>query len=361
MHLLHALEIDDHNQIDPTRPILVKGLEFGVEAACEAVRILKGGDYEKHIKLEQRQVTKAQYWLIQSISAAVGEIILLPDKLNSLPTAIEIGIIRALAASDPQYHDMILSGSIHIALGNSPSVEIFKNISLKSKEPLAGKSPLWDQYTVADIPHSIDKNLTPTIFKCIENSFNTSPLKFRFLELYRIMEARFLADIKTKLLSRFDKEPKDSLDEAIEKLRSEINQLISLAEDHKEQFELIFDDLREIKNTNQFAAALFRKLNKKKPEGSGGNAKWQSGAALIYMIRCAIVHAGEKDIIFESFPDGEILIEKIIQPTEIAALSLIGIKLLESTIKSTEKPAIIEPSASPADRDAPDTRPAPSS
>ena len=81
-----------------------------------------------------------------------------------------------------------------------------------------------------------------------------------------------------------------------------MNQIIGLAEKEKEAFEACWTALDQINNVNQFSTALFRRVVRK---GAGGGGKWKTGAALIYQIRCAIVHAGEKDMIFESFPDGE--------------------------------------------------------
>lgn len=159
---------------------------------------------------------------------------------------------------------------------------------------------------------------------CLLNSYATSPLKFRFLELYRVMEALFLADVKKKLLDSFDAEPSLALSVASTALQSELNQIIALAEPHKELFEECWTELNAIKNNNRFVAALFRRLESKKVNDQG---KWQSGAALIYQFRCAVVHAGEKDMIFENFSDGDAAILAILPTVETAALRMLGITL----------------------------------
>ena len=79
-----------------------------------------------------------------------------------------------------------------------------------------------------------------------------------------------------------------------------------------------------MKNTNRFATALFRKIARK---GEASGSKWQTGAALVYQVRCAIVHAGQKDIIFENFPDGDEVISALLPEVERAALLLVGIEL----------------------------------
>ena len=79
-----------------------------------------------------------------------------------------------------------------------------------------------------------------------------------------------------------------------------------------------------IRNSNRFVAALFRRLEKRK-EQSG--PRWKTGAALIYQIRCAVVHAGEKELIFETFADGDAALHDLIPHVERAALLLIGIEV----------------------------------
>ncbi|MEZ6012115.1 MAG: hypothetical protein R3C08_09630 [Hyphomonas sp.] len=156
------------------------------------------------------------------------------------------------------------------------------------------------------------------------NSYATSPLKFRFLELYRVMEALFLADVKSRLVTAFDAEPTASLNEAMEVLKSELRQITALAEPHQDLFEECWTNLDALKNTNRFAAAIFRRVDEKKANREG---KWKTGAALIYQVRCAVVHAGEKDMIFENFPDGDAAIRTILLPMERAALRMLGITL----------------------------------
>ncbi|PCF93208.1 hypothetical protein CPA46_02820 [Sphingopyxis terrae subsp. ummariensis] len=139
------------------------------------------------------------------------------------------------------------------------------------------------------------------------------------------MEARFLADIKAKLLDNFDSGPSAALGDATAALRSELKQLGNLADQEPAIFEECWTVLDRMKNTNRFVAALFRNIQRK---GHASGAKYQTGAALIYQTRCAIVHAGEKDMIFESFDDAEAALEAVLPSVERASLLLVGIELL---------------------------------
>ena len=188
---------------------------------------------------------------------------------------------------------------------------------------MVGETTEFDEATSAVIAPGDGRGIRVAL-DCLLNSYATSPLKFRFLELYRVMEALFIADVKSRLLGSFDAEPVVALNDALEALQSELRQITALAEPHQDLFEECWTLLDGLKNTNQFATALFRRLNKKKRNSEG---KWQTGAALIYQIRCAVVHAGEKDMIFENFPDGDAAIRAILAPVERTALRMLGITL----------------------------------
>ena len=192
------------------------------------------------------------------------------------------------------------------------------------RAPLTGSSVLYKSATQAVLDTVIDSRLTTPILNCLTNSFKTAPLKFRFLELYRMMESRFLDDVKIKLFASYYNEPTTALNEALEALKSELSQVIGLAEKQQDAFEACWLVLDAQKNTNRFCSALFRKLGRKGPPGG---VRWKNGAALIYYIRCAIVHAGEKDIVFDSFADGENIINDLMPSFERTSLILIGVKI----------------------------------
>lgn len=312
-------------EIDPTRPITIGHREFGVEAATEARRILDGGEFSDEVELQPHSFKKPTYWAVHHEVEGSGEIFGFPsDDDESWPTALEVGIIRALAATEPEQHQEILSGSYCISIGPSRALASFRKVVRVVKLPLVGESLLAGLPSQATVAPRTEADMNQVVLDCLENSFKTSPLKFRFLELYRMMEARFLADVKGKLLAQFDSEPSLALADAIDSLKSEMNQIAGLAADNPQPFESCWTTLAAIRNSNRFVAALFRRIDKK---GNDGGGKSKSGAALIYQIRCAIVHAGEKDMIFEKYPDGEEALKAIIADVERAALLLVGIEL----------------------------------
>jgi hypothetical protein len=325
MHLRSALGISPDEEIDPTRPITVGPHEFGVEAANEARRILDGGEFSDEVSLQPHSFGRPTYWAVDHSVEGSGEIFGFPTEDGDIwPTALEVGIIRALAATAPEHHQAILTGSHCVSIGPARALAAFLRVVLVVEVPLVGASLLAGLPRQANIAPRLESDMSQVVLDCLENSFKTSPLKFRFLELYRMMEARFLADVKSKLFAQFDGKPSTALADAVEALKSEMNQIAGLAADHPQPFEACWTTLAAIKNSNRFVAALFRTIDKK---GHNGGGKSKAGAALIYQIRCAIVHAGEKDMIFEQYPDGEEALEAIISDVERAALLLVGIEL----------------------------------
>nr|WP_295464987.1 hypothetical protein [Mesorhizobium sp.] len=159
------------------------------------------------------------------------------------------------------------------------------------------------------------------------NSLSASPLKFRFIELYRVMESLYIAEIKSKLIERFSADPGSALAEAQDLIKSELKQIQALAEREKEVFDQCWMEFEKMNNVNRFVSALLRKLKDIK-KMNGFTANWQLGAATIYLMSCAIAHSGQKDLIFESFPDGNEVVDAVIEKVERAALRLVGIEVV---------------------------------
>jgi hypothetical protein len=325
MHLLEALEVGSIDELDFTRPLQLGPLELGLEAAAEAARILRGGLFAGEVSVVPWTFTRPVYWAITHKTEGPAEVFGFPKDIDvDLPTAIEIALIRAIAAMTPDHHATILAGGVEVSIGPASAISDFRKLIHIIDRPMIGTSILFDGATEAVICENANRLLMPIVLDCFASSLRTSPLKFRFLELYRMMEARFLAEIKAKLILNFDAEPSAALSESIDALKSELNQIVGLAETQKDAFEACWTVIDQVKNTNRFSAALFRRVAKKGVDGGG---KWKTGAALVYQIRCSIVHAGEKDLIFERFPDGEEVVEMLIPCVERAALMLVGVEL----------------------------------
>lgn len=322
MYLREALGgVDD---VDPTRPIAIGHMELGEEAAATAAAILCGALKPPIVALATQEFRRPIYWSVDHVVEGHAEIFGFPlDWKDELPTAIEVAIVKAVAALPPDQHHSILAGGTEITLGSQKACEEFRKAASAAENPLVGETTEFDGATSAVITPGVGRGLNVAL-DCLLNSYATTPLKFRFLELYRVMEALFIADVKSRLMADFDTEPSVALSDALDALQSELKQITALAEKHQDLFEACWTAMDGMKNTNRFVAAVFKRLEKKKANGRG---KWQTGAALIYQLRCSIVHAGEKDMIFENFPDGDAAIKAILPIVERAALRMIGITL----------------------------------
>ncbi|WP_373928665.1 hypothetical protein QTN93_00455 [Sphingomonas aerolata] len=322
MYLREALGgVED---VDPTRPIVIGALTLGEEAAAVAAAILSGDLDPPAATLSVRDFQRPVYWSVDHAAEGHAEIFGFPtDWDGRLPTAVEVAIVKAFAALPPDQHPAIFGGGAEVVLGSLSACVAFRKAASAAEKPMVGETTQFDGATSAVITTSANGGVK-VAFDCLLNSYATAPLKFRFLELYRVMEALFIADVKSRLLLAFDAEPAAALNVALDALQSELRQITALAEPHQELFEECLTLLGAIKNNNQFAAALFRRSTQRKLNSGG---KWQTGAALVYQIRCAVVHAGEKDIIFESFPDGDAAISAILPTVERAALKMLGITL----------------------------------
>ncbi|MER8979949.1 hypothetical protein [Mesorhizobium sp. M0870] len=327
MPIGERLGITSAAEIDPSRGIVLGHLNLGPEAAQEAITIMNGGQFPAGLEIRPRSVSDCFFWQISRMGILLGEVYALPAGANGpFPTAIEVALVRsAHIATQPQW-DAIIQGDSLVVIGDTKELAPFCDIAMIAKEPVCGTSALWKTHTRADLVSEDDKLITKQVLRCLQVSMAASPLKFRFLEIYRIMEAKFLSEVKERIDQRFFLEPSSSLEQALESLRSEVVQLAGLAERESIYFEAIYDEVARLRGRNDFADALFKKL-----EGRGHKFKsprWKAGAALIYYVRCAVVHAGEKDMIFEAYNDGDAVLEAIVRPSEEAALALSGITLL---------------------------------
>jgi hypothetical protein len=325
MNLRSALGVGSADDIDAERPIVLGNLELSVGATAEAIRILQAEQYLCDFDIRRRTFNKPRYWSVEHQTDGSGEIFGFPEQsTQDLPTAIEIAIVRAVSATSPALHPQILGGGYEIYLGPDRALTDFRKILDIVSKPLAGSSLLYDGANQAIVSECASERLKIVSLGCLKNSFHTAPIKYRFLEIYRIMENLFINNIKRKLIEDFDSEPSASLSDAADALKSEITQLCKLAEQHEACFEKCLSVLKELKGSNRFVAALFRRVSQKKWNSNGQCA---TGAAMIYQIRCSIVHAGTKDMIYENFDDSEAAVETVLPHVERAALLLLGVAL----------------------------------
>lgn len=326
MSLLEFLGVTSADDIDPDRSIQIGRFTLGIEAAAEAVRILNAGQYTAQLTIHPKNTDANYYWSVSRRGSPVGEIFGFGSQVSTFPTALELAIVRTLGCIGAGDREHFLEGNHIIALGDATELQEILKLILMAEKPATGESVLWQsQYATIDLTGDRDDNLTKVSLQCFHGSFVSSPLKFRFIELYRVMEARYIREVKLTLLANFEAEPKASLEAALKTFKSELNQLIALADISRSYFEMIWTAISDLSAINTLAAALMRKLSLNPGTSS---PQWKAGAALVYYLRCAIVHAGEKDMIFESFADGDDLLALIIEHVEEASLSLAGVHLV---------------------------------
>jgi hypothetical protein len=324
MNFLEVLRVSDADGIDPGRPLEILSFSLGPDAANEAVRLLRNPAETAEVTIvSEITVKRPLYWTVSRRGAPLGEVFCIPEgKLSGLPTAIEVAIVRAACwASSQEEREAIAIGGCVISIGPRAELEVAHKLACIVDRPRSGVDCALGRYTHIEFIFDDDNKFSQVVQNCIAGSFSASPLKFRFLEIYRVVEARFIREVKDNLLQSFDIQPKAALEEALNKLKSEMSQIVSIAENNKHHFEMIYSVFLLYENENSLATLLLRKAR----DARHRQDQWALGAALVYYLRCAIVHAGEKDLIFEQFPDGDEFLANVLEHIEEAAFAVAGV------------------------------------
>ena len=109
MHLPEALGVVSIDELDPTRALKIGRFELGIEATAEAVRILSGEDFPREVTWLARELSEPIYWSITHRTEGEAEIFGFPPNTSDhLPTAIEVALVRAIAAATPGDHAQFL-------------------------------------------------------------------------------------------------------------------------------------------------------------------------------------------------------------------------------------------------------------
>lgn len=318
---------NDPTSIDPTRSLDVGPFTLGPEAAVECIDLIATPDRYSNFELSVlpiKEVTAAFYWSLSRQGRSVGEAFGVPTDLKSgLPTAIEVALVKALHLSNEENLSKINAGGHLVIVAKKKSIRSIAPLLQLSHAPVTGSSALWGTSNAINLTERADTHITSSALSCFQTAATCAPLKFRFLELYRSIESRFLEDILRQINNSFRSKPKQAITAADQKLKSEMAQLSNLAESRPGQFELIWDGISNLITSNDFSKALFEKLDENKPFN---NPKWKAGAALFYFVRCAVVHAGEKDLVFDEFEGGNEVLDAIMPHVEIAAFQFAGIE-----------------------------------
>ncbi len=161
----------------------------------------------------------------------------------------------------------------------------------------------------------------------IQQALQSSSESLRFLHLYRIFERAYLIDALEKLKGSFFDDPQQSIKIAKDTVANERNSFIALiqngpAEDTFADIERIFSEA-VVNLENRFMLALSRAVADESE--TRYRESWKVGCALIYKMRCAIVHSGKNGPIFESFRDSMQACERVNDSLEKAAFLVLGV------------------------------------
>jgi hypothetical protein len=156
------------------------------------------------------------------------------------------------------------------------------------------------------------------------SAFGESNIKYRYIELYRIIENMYILDTFDEIKTNFLKSPRQTLDKAGRRIRSELEQIISISE--KPGMSPLFSQVyNDIKGKNgDFARRIRAKRGENlKGRGAGALPDHLNGAATVYAVRCAIVHAGEQDIVYDQFDDADDFVDSLIDSLATLCVELV--------------------------------------
>lgn len=157
--------------------------------------------------------------------------------------------------------------------------------------------------------------------RLLQEVLSETRIRWRYIALYRIFEAAYLIGLKENLVKNFLDGPKEALSVAQDALESELSTFKKLVSDknlgaHFEALRVIVDG----DTSNRFLHAIKRALKSSKSSG------YNTGVEYAYKVRCAIVHAGQHDVVFDRYSDGEAGVRLLLQPMEEAVLGLLGLR-----------------------------------
>lgn len=245
----------------------------------------------------------------------LAENILLDAWLGGLPAAAQAFSSSVLAKSHVSSIDRIAISTLFGALNCSDVVALHKPHPSFVDEKLIARVNSNSRFINKQISYS----------RLLDKALKESNARWRFLQFYRLLEQGYLEVILGTISAEFLHDPKQALKQAEKATSSELEQLKNLisSEGLDIYFEFIYDDLEEAaRSGNKFATRVNAKANT-----TGGIAKRDRGAAAVYAIRCAIAHAGVRDIYYEQFQDADVAVGRILSAFEEAVFHFLGVTL----------------------------------
>jgi hypothetical protein len=148
--------------------------------------------------------------------------------------------------------------------------------------------------------------------------------RWRFVALYRVFESAYLLALRDAFMDAFFSNPKAATDKTKKALEAEVNQFEEVVKLHQLQsyFESVIAEVDALPS-NLFLQAVRADIG----PSNRPPVAWESGVAFIYKLRCSIVHAGQKSVIFDRYPDGNVALIALTPVLEKAVLALLGLRL----------------------------------
>lgn len=335
--LRQVLERLDDPQLAITRTfdpaslrLAVCGYEVGIEARRKVKQILQGHPPRGQATLLQSSLGEVKFWSISALGDLKAEALNIPTGgiPSPLPTAAEILLISAAHLLDPSEVEEIVNRG-GLLLYCRPGAQLFNLPAILAAVRRRGtmQSALVDGSGSIDIdPSRVELTSSVDALGIFQQAFSSEPIKYHFLELYRSIELQMLYEVLREVQGNFFLDPKSTLDKARKALDSEINQILKLSPLSAVHFEEVCNvvDTASLAG-NTLAVAFKQKLVRNNSPGSG---RTDHGAVFVYYMRCAIVHAGDKDILYERFADGEALLVELMPSIERAAMEISGVRCL---------------------------------
>lgn len=284
----------------------------------------------------EEQVVSWRYLEVFSGDERVAECVVVPQISDKAPPTAALGcLLRACSTNDEA---MVLTdagwraapGKVVVVCDRESSQELDSALLDAPKRIVALGSVEPHLLTGFEVSEALEGTIHgKKAARILLDALFVSTKKYRFLEIYRSLERLFLLHILKELTDGFFLSPGEALSKAVKAIGNEREALDNLIRQAAvvDRADAIRVEIEKLEN-NRFAAALKRKFDKEGPEVRGSANK---GSAYIYYIRCAIVHAGSKDLIFEEYEDAEDVLDAIMVTFERLTLSACGFAALETS------------------------------
>ncbi|WP_267109546.1 hypothetical protein [Xanthomonas sacchari] len=185
-------------------------------------------------------------------------------------------------------------------------------------------SPIWSSKRIVELGGTtLAKRPEMMAGKLLQEALSETRPRWRFIAFYRVFESAYLLAVRDSFVKDFLSAPDSASSQVVKALQSELEQFNQVVKHH--QLESYFEKIRNdalAANANRFLLGIGRNIGE-----NVGRETWRHGVSFIYKIRCSIVHAGQKSIIFDRFPDGDEALSLLLPGLEKAVLCLLGLRI----------------------------------